>query len=518
MPPKVCSYVPAQGLTDSAVLTPATPAPPVAHALSARGKAGSATPRARADVVDMRVFLEQPVECDLLDQHVQWLLSQSPDLARRHSVRRKRPGVYEVDRHEVWIEWQPARGVPMVIDGPLRQPLADYLQMTEKNAHYDTHLIAKMTSLHKVPKDQRVTFDDKHERYHRLKAMKVATEQARIREQAASCTNKGQETRDLLQKYNRKMVAVRSPRRRGEGSSDDECDENSDPAPNLEKMQGAWFATAKAIRAPTSSSQVLQQHAATRSWCPASKAQTPVGMAAAGSRPPSVGAKPPSLSPRPASVEASRLFPEDFAGSVPAAPARRLPLWAVGAPRGYSLNGLPLMGAATPPSWPAAAALSPDLQQPVSSGLPATVSALPAVAFPLPSAAGSPAAQSFAKALVSARGVTPSRSRASPSQTMPAMRAASPGPKVASAGHLVTPRDIHRSTSRGPAPLAMATAPSSCTSTTFGVPRTWSGTSLAGSVSASLADPELAEIHPVVTAIAVPTPRCVQLAGQHDAS
>merc|ERR1711990_440762 len=98
-------------------------------------------PRAQAPSVSRRVASrDRSVQRDVdhIDQHVQHFLLKHPEVSRRHTVLRKRRSVYEIDGHEVWIEWQhfasPSHGCLMVIDGPLRQPFTDYMTMTETNA------------------------------------------------------------------------------------------------------------------------------------------------------------------------------------------------------------------------------------------------------------------------------------------------------------------------------------------------------------------------------------------------
>merc|ERR1719163_214107 len=78
---------------------------------------------------------------DLLDQHVAHYLQQHPDVHRHHTLIRKTPGVYELDGREVLVEWQHAaqlgeHGFLVVVDGPLRQPLRNYLERSEANAEY----------------------------------------------------------------------------------------------------------------------------------------------------------------------------------------------------------------------------------------------------------------------------------------------------------------------------------------------------------------------------------------------
>eukprot|EP00971_Amphidinium_carterae_P314338 6247973-Amphidinium_carterae.1 len=41
----------------------------------------------------------------------------------------------------------------MMQDGPLRQPFADYMKMTETNAEYDVHSLNQQAALHMIPQE-----------------------------------------------------------------------------------------------------------------------------------------------------------------------------------------------------------------------------------------------------------------------------------------------------------------------------------------------------------------------------
>jgi hypothetical protein len=187
---------------------------------------------------------QQPV--DEIDQQVNSFLRTHPEVLQKHKVVRKRHGVYEVNGHEIWIELQQVPGhgsssrQPFVIDGPLRQPFSDYMMMTENNAIYDTGAVAKTSTLHHVPKEKRMTFDDTDERYSRLEAMKVAKEQALIREQAANLAKQGKQYSPdtFMQKYTKTLKqrlrnyrSSRHSRQPKEKSEDHDSDSQSDKAP-----------------------------------------------------------------------------------------------------------------------------------------------------------------------------------------------------------------------------------------------------------------------------------------------
>lgn len=163
----------------------------------------------KAHVRDITIANSDPE--DLLDQHVLYFLRHHPKEARRHTLERLEAGVYQIDGHKVDVEWQHAAeaGQPghlVVVDGPLRQPFADYLENNDTNAEYSTHMIARTSALHHVPKEARMTFDDTNKKYTRLEAMKVAKEQASIREKAADYTKEGRLVPDeLVRRYNKAL-------------------------------------------------------------------------------------------------------------------------------------------------------------------------------------------------------------------------------------------------------------------------------------------------------------------------
>mmetsp|Transcript_56572 Transcript_56572/g.132719 ORF Transcript_56572/g.132719 Transcript_56572/m.132719 type:complete len:350 (-) Transcript_56572:91-1140(-) len=148
---------------------------------------------------------------DLLDQHVAYYFKHHPEVYNLHRVARVRPGVYELNGREIYIEWEyatepGAQGHLVVQDGPLRQPFADYMKMTETNAEYDVHSLNQQAALHMIPQERRLTFGDHDKAYTRLEAMKVAKEQANFREQAANYMHTGQQVpQDLMNKYEKKI-------------------------------------------------------------------------------------------------------------------------------------------------------------------------------------------------------------------------------------------------------------------------------------------------------------------------
>ncbi|CAJ1410853.1 unnamed protein product [Effrenium voratum] len=143
---------------------------------------------------------------DLIDQHVAYFLRKNPQVRPRHKIQRRSPGVYLLDSRDVQIEWQYAtepggQGFLVVVDGPLRQPFSDYMMDTEENATYDGQDIVQ-SNLHLIARDRRISFNDTHKVYNRLEAMKVAKEQALVREKAASYVKDGRDVpQDLMARY-----------------------------------------------------------------------------------------------------------------------------------------------------------------------------------------------------------------------------------------------------------------------------------------------------------------------------
>uniref|UniRef100_A0A6T1GWJ5 Uncharacterized protein n=1 Tax=Alexandrium monilatum TaxID=311494 RepID=A0A6T1GWJ5_9DINO len=154
---------------------------------------------------------------DLLDQHVGYYLRHHPHIHALHVIARKRPGVYDLDGREIKVEWQYAtepggQGFLVVLDGPLRQPFSDYMDMTEANAEYDSEGIGSRSALHSIPKEKRMSFHDQHKMYNRLEAMKVAKEQALVRERAADYVKDGREVPgDLMVKYKKTIQQKLDP-------------------------------------------------------------------------------------------------------------------------------------------------------------------------------------------------------------------------------------------------------------------------------------------------------------------
>lgn len=246
---------------------------------------------------------------DLLDQHVGYYLRHHPEVHARHSLVRKRPKVYELDGREIRVDWQYAtepggQGFLVVIDGPLRQPFADYMAMSEENAEYETQTLGmNSASLHMIPKEQRVSFHDQHKVYSRLEAMKVAKEQAKFRETAADLVKDGREVpADLMTKY-KKTIDQKLGRRQRHG--DPQVPANSLPTVPL-APQGP--------HAPKASRDYAEGHAACSGSSGWPYSQAPAGPSAYpswsrhGSLTPGMtpGLTPPNLFQQPSAWPASR--------------------------------------------------------------------------------------------------------------------------------------------------------------------------------------------------------------------
>jgi len=156
---------------------------------------------------------------DLLDQHVAYYLKHHPEVNQRHNLHRVRPGVYNFNGREISVEWHYAdtpgeQGFLICIDGPLRQPFADYMQDNENCIEYDDKRLGK-SALSQIPKGKRLSFGDSNKVYSRLEAMKVAKEQALVREKAADYMNDGMVVpqQELMSKYKKTLSQKLGERR-----------------------------------------------------------------------------------------------------------------------------------------------------------------------------------------------------------------------------------------------------------------------------------------------------------------
>lgn len=139
---------------------------------------------------------------DLIHKQVLLELKEKPEYLAQ--LKRVGEGEYQIDARVVKVGFC-RQGFLVVHDGPLRQPLVDYVGKKESTAIYH-HDGLKTSSLNAVPKATRISFGDEGERYTRLDAMKVAKEQALVREKAATCMAEGQMVpADLREKYEKTM-------------------------------------------------------------------------------------------------------------------------------------------------------------------------------------------------------------------------------------------------------------------------------------------------------------------------
>jgi len=104
---------------------------------------------------------------------------------------RRTPGRYILHGREITVDFH-QQGYLVVIDGPLKQPLDDYLMNEEATAEYSGSVFQVKNALLSSPQDKRMTFHDTGAGYSRIEAMKVAKEQANTREKAAFLTKQGQ--------------------------------------------------------------------------------------------------------------------------------------------------------------------------------------------------------------------------------------------------------------------------------------------------------------------------------------
>jgi len=168
-----------------------------------------------------------PVEKDHpVDRQLTAFWQMRPELLGKHAIQLLDSGAYLLDGREVRLTLSEGnvndQGCSRLfaIDGPLRQPLEDYLDGTDANAEYDTIGIAGPSSLQMLPKEKRISFMDHGEAHAPLEAMLLAKEQALCRKQQADCVRDGRSvhTEDLMARYQKtiqKKLQRSSPPRPG---------------------------------------------------------------------------------------------------------------------------------------------------------------------------------------------------------------------------------------------------------------------------------------------------------------
>jgi len=149
---------------------------------------------------------EDPIDSEIAD-----FFRQHPEAyTYARGFTRISPGHYLLHGREIIVDRQPVdtlmelmgdKGQLVVRDGPLTQPLADYLTNKDSSAEYSGSVFQVRNALQTIPQDCRMTFHDTGAGYSRIEAMKVAKEQALTREKAAKMINQGQQTGDLVAKY-----------------------------------------------------------------------------------------------------------------------------------------------------------------------------------------------------------------------------------------------------------------------------------------------------------------------------
>jgi len=210
---------------------------------------------------------------DLLDQHVAYYLKHHPEVHKKHRISRVHPGVYNFNGREISVEWHYAeeageQGYLIAIDGVLRQPFADYMEENDKGVEYDDRRLGK-SSLSLIPKGKRLSFGDTNKVYSRLEAMKVAKEQALVREKAADYVKDGMivPQHELMSKY-KKTISVKLGERRQRQAAVEA------PLPNAVQVHAHGVAESP-VAAPPAESPVLWEPPAAASPAPPPAATSP---------------------------------------------------------------------------------------------------------------------------------------------------------------------------------------------------------------------------------------------------
>merc|ERR1712066_1116568 len=125
--------------------------------------------------------------------------------AKNSSIARMRPDTYLLHGRTISITRETSSlvgdpGQLVVQDGPLKQPLVEYLENRDESAEYSLQV---ETAIQAIPQDARMTFYDTGANYTtRYEAMQIAREQAIVREKAAVMLNKGRlPPQDLFAEY-----------------------------------------------------------------------------------------------------------------------------------------------------------------------------------------------------------------------------------------------------------------------------------------------------------------------------
>ena len=114
---------------------------------------------------------------DLLDASVQNFKLRRPEV----QIAKCGSGIYEVQGRRIKLEsngW----GQPLVVDGPLRQPLSDYIDGSGRHEAWQPPLV--QSALHALPKARRVSFEELYPE-NRTDAMRLAVLEAQAREMDA---------------------------------------------------------------------------------------------------------------------------------------------------------------------------------------------------------------------------------------------------------------------------------------------------------------------------------------------
>jgi hypothetical protein len=182
---------------------------------------------------------------EALDQHVAYFLRKHPEFFKQHTISRIQPGWYNLDGRQISVEWHYGdngeEGFLVAVDGPLRQAFADYIQGTEVNAQFDSNRLPR-SSLQQIPKERQLSFGNMHKEVSRLEAMKIAKEQALVREMAAEYAKDGHAVPEsaLMERY-RKTIDKKLGNRGSRQTKPAPVAAPTAAAPAPEPIQPAWW-------------------------------------------------------------------------------------------------------------------------------------------------------------------------------------------------------------------------------------------------------------------------------------
>eukprot|EP01067_Filipodium_phascolosomae_P000809 Filipodium_phascolosomae@DN1584_c0_g1_i2.p1 len=133
-----------------------------------------------------------PDSLDSIDLLVAEIINYNPLLLEKNDIERFSIGQYRLQGRTVRLtlahEYKCSQPHVIVIDGPLKQRLKEYLESSDNHIEFEPVATDQKAKLFMIPREQRLSFKATHCR-DRIQAMKLATREASERENAARQTS-----------------------------------------------------------------------------------------------------------------------------------------------------------------------------------------------------------------------------------------------------------------------------------------------------------------------------------------